>query len=46
MIVRKIILWKDEKMEKIKDIVFDKIVDQILDLACGKTKTEIENLMS
>ena len=33
-------------MEKIKDIVFDKIVDQILDLACGKTKTEIENLMS
>lgn len=33
-------------MEKITDIVFDKIVDQILDLACGKTKTEIENLMN
>lgn len=33
-------------MEKITDIVFDKIVDQILDLACGKTKTEFENLMN
>lgn len=33
-------------MEKIQDIVFDKIVDQILELACGKTKTEIENLIN
>ena len=33
-------------MEKVKDIVFDKIVDEILDIIVGKSKSEIENLIS
>lgn len=33
-------------MDKVKDIVFDKIVDEILDVIVGKSKSEIENLIS
>ena len=35
-----------KKMDKVKDIVFDKIVDEILDVIVGKSKSEIENLIS
>lgn len=33
-------------MEKIRDLVFDKIVDEILDIIVGKSKAEIENLIN